>query len=95
MKYNNNKVFTCFFSFCDYIICTVFNLEDNFTIINTSKTITKDFYHFNEIKSTVITNDGRQKAIICGTVQNNGLFCAGYNIITNTFIENLIKNNNF
>ena len=96
MEYNNNKVITCFFSYDNYINSTVFDSENNFTIINTSRTITKVSCCFYYIQSAVITNDGRQKALVCGITHQCYLFCGGYNINTNIFIEKYINeiNNN-
>ena len=98
MKYLSNNVIACFFTIPMgnnyYINCTVFDSENNLEIIKTNRTTTSGIISFNNIKSAVMTIDGRQKALVCGALNGTKLFCAGYDITTNTFSETIINSIN-
>ena len=93
MKYNSNNVITCFFANNNYINCTVFDSENNFAIINTSSII-KNSKDENYLKSAVMTIDGRQKAIVCATDNDEVFLCVGYDIKSNILSE-IIKIKNY
>ena len=98
MKNNdNNKCIVCFFatsaSSNNYIDCIIFDSEsDSKTIQVKQKTTRSDINSFDNIKSAVMTIDGRQKALVCTIINGAKLFCAVYNIKTNAFTEKIIDN---
>ena len=100
MKYSHKNVIACFFVVNDinnsnnqFINCTVFD-PDNFLIINSTKSKTKGITNFYDIKSQIMTLEERTKALICSTVStgNIDLYCAGYDIKTNTLTDEIIEN---
>ena len=102
MKINKTKVITCFFGTHPdlrnhFINVTVFDPEKNFEIIKSNITTTTNITKFHNIKSAVMTVDGRQKALACATITKDNsyfLFYVGYDIISNSLYEGYIINPN-
>ena len=92
MKYANEKVISCFFvtqiNNTEYSLnCAVFKSEDNFQVLKTSE-IKVEAREFNRLKSQVIPNNERQKALIVISIEYNDKYClfyAGYDILFNNF----------
>ena len=102
MKYNNTNVITCFFATSllnnennNFINVTVFNPENNFEIIQSNVTNTKNISKFHNLKSSVMTVDGRTKALACAMITIDTslfLFYVGYDIISNRIYDGYIIN---
>jgi len=96
MKYSNENVISCFFpTIIDnetFINCTVFQAEENFEIIKTSKLKIEGILS-RSLKSEVMSNDDRQKVlIIFFKDKTSPLSYVGYDININNFTyRNLIQ----
>ena len=97
MNLEKNDVYTCFLGTVlnnNYSInCIIF--DENFKVKNTTKTKTPGITNFYNIKSSLMTIEGRKKVLIVSSIylnKENSIFYAGYDISTNTFKEGIIKN---
>ena len=97
MRNKSINVIACFLGTSlnnnNYINCTVFYY--NFTVNNISQTQTGGINKFYNIKSSLMTIDGRKKVLIIAKINHvdnaDCIFYAGYNINTNSFKEGIIK----
>ena len=97
---DNNDAITCFLAYLDknfnicYIDCFVF--DSNLKYNKTSRTKTTIITKINNIKSSLMTIEGRKKVLIVAQILNcnneNSIFYAGYDITTNSFKEGIINN---
>ena len=58
----------------NFINVTVFDPEKNFEIIQLTRTFTKNISSFYNLKSSVMTIDGRKRALACAMIKLDNSF---------------------